>query len=151
MFTDVYYYVLFLTKPLFVKWVKIQSENKNDNRFQARLFGQQIISAAMYFSPDCTMFPLFFTLTLLDVILKSSPLYLFITGSVCTVRDPHIRKPREWFQIFFQSEAVKIQQKCIYYDLKECIEFRDINIIPWENPAVEQLVPKFKQVGRART
>lgn len=53
--------------------------------------------------------------------------------------------------LFSESEAVKIQQKCIYYDLKECIEFQDINIIPWENPAVEQLVPKFKQVGRART
>lgn len=52
--------------------------------------------------------------------------------------------------LFSESEAAKIQQKWTYHDLLECIEFQDINIIPWENPIMEQLVPKFQQVERPR-
>lgn len=36
--------------------------------------------------------------------------------------------------LFSESEAAKIQQKWTYHDLLECIEFQDLNIIPWENP-----------------
>lgn len=71
---------------------------------------------------------------------KSSPLHLFITGLIHTRREPHLGKPREWFQIFFQTESedVKIQHKWTYHDLLECIEFREMNIIPWDDPIMEQ-------------
>lgn len=52
--------------------------------------------------------------------------------------------------LFSQSEAAKVQQKWTYHDLLECIEFQDINIIPWGNPIMEQLVPVFQQVERSR-
>lgn len=60
---------------------------------------------------------------------KSSPLYLCIIRLIHTRRDPHIRKSREWFQIFFsKSEAVKILHKLTYCDLLECSEFQEITL-----------------------
>lgn len=40
--------------------------------------------------------------------------------------------------LFSESEAVKIQHKLTYHDLLECTEFQGINIIPWEDPIMEQ-------------
>lgn len=44
-----------------------------------------------------------------------------------------------------ESEAVKIQHRLAYRDLLECIEFQEINIIPWEDPIMEQFQV---QIGR---
>lgn len=45
---------------------------------------------------------------------------------------------------FFQSQNLKIQQQWTYHDLLEYIKFQEKNIIPWENPIMEQLFQKFK-------